>query len=310
MARSLNWDTDGRDWPHRERSRFVEAGGLRWHVQHGPAPYSGAPLMLLLHGTGSATHSWRSLTPLLLPHFEVLAVDLPGHGFSGPAPRTSRGGDGGPEDGAGMHGMARCLAALLAALGLRPRWVLGHSAGAAIAVRMALHSAATGATATWAPSGLIALNAAMFPLPGLTGALFSPAAKLLAVNPLVPHLFAWRAKNPSVVKQLLDSTGSVVDAEGDRLYRQVVTSPAHVAGALAMVSRWNLPALAADLPRLRTPIHFLVGDRDGTVPPSDSARAQALVPGATLRTLPGLGHLAHEEQPQRVAEAVFQITGV
>jgi len=261
-------------------------------------------LMLLLHGTGSATHSWRSLAPLLVPHFELLALDLPGHGFSGPAPRSSRGGDDAAQDGASMHGMARSVAALLATLGLRPRWVLGHSAGAAIAVRMALHSA----TASWAPTGLIALNAAMFPLPGISGALFSPAAKLLAANPLIPRLFAWRAKNPDVVRQLLKSTGSSFDAEGDRLYRQLVSSPAHVAGALAMVSRWNLPALAADLPSLRTPVHFLVGERDGTVPPSDSARAQALVHEATLQTLPGLGHLAHEEQPQQVAEAVLRIT--
>ena len=27
------WSRDGRDWPNREASRFVEAGGLRWHVQ-------------------------------------------------------------------------------------------------------------------------------------------------------------------------------------------------------------------------------------------------------------------------------------
>jgi magnesium chelatase accessory protein len=303
MARSLNWEIDGRQWPNRGRSRFIDAGGLRWHVQHWPGLFPGAPLLLLVHGTGSATHSWRRLAPLLAPHFELLAMDLPGHGFSGPAP----GGRANP-DGAGMHGMARRVAALLSALGARPRWVLGHSAGAAIAVRMALHGASAGAGPGWLPHGLIALNAAMFPLPGAAGALFSPVAKLLALNPLVPHLFAWRAQTPAVVQKLLESTGSVVDAEGDRLYRLLVTNPAHVAGALAMVARWDLPALAADLPRLRTATHFVVGEKDGTVPPTDSARAQALVRGSTLETLAGLGHLAHEEDPQRVADAVLKIT--
>jgi magnesium chelatase accessory protein len=28
----LNWDIDGLDWPNRQASRFVDAGGLRWHV--------------------------------------------------------------------------------------------------------------------------------------------------------------------------------------------------------------------------------------------------------------------------------------
>jgi magnesium chelatase accessory protein len=74
-----------------------------------------------------------------------------------------------------------------------------------------------------------------------------------------------------------------------------------------MVARWDLRALAADLPALRTPLHLLVGEQDGTVPPADGHRAQALVPGATLATLPGLGHLAHEEDARRVAERVLKL---
>jgi magnesium chelatase accessory protein len=303
MAQGLVWERDGLHWPHRAHSRFIAAAGLRWHVQHWPAPQPGAPLLLLIHGTGSATHTWRHLAPLLAPHLELLAMDLPGHGFSGAAVAEPDG----QGHGASMVGMARGVTALLAVLGARPRWVLGHSAGAAIAIRMALQAAAAGAAPGWAPRGLLALNAALFPLPGLAGTLFSPAAKLLALNPLVPHLFAWRARNARVVQNLLDSTGSTLDEAGTRLYRQVVTSPGHVAGALAMVARWDLPALAADLPALRTPLHLLVGDQDGTVPPADARRAQAMVVGATLDTLAGLGHLAHEEAPQRVAERILAL---
>jgi magnesium chelatase accessory protein len=46
------------------------------------------------------------------------------------------------------------------------------------------------------------------------------------------------------------------------------------------------------------------------VPPADARRAQALVPGATLAPLPGLGHLAHEEDAPRVAEAVLRVTAL
>lgn len=307
MAQSLNWDRDGRHWPHRERSHFIAAAGLRWHVQHWPPPAPGAPLLLLIHGTGSATHTWRHLAPALAPHFELLAMDLPGHGFSGPAVADHHG------HGASLGGMARGVTAMLAAWGARPRWVLGHSAGAAIAIRMALQASAAGAAPGWAPQGLIGLNAALFPLPGLAGSLFSPAAKLLSLNPLVPHLFAWRARQAKVVQQLLDGTGSTLDSAGTDLYRQVVTSPGHVAGALAMMARWDLQALAADLPRLHPPLnpalHLLVGERDGTVPPADARRAQALVPGATLGVLPGLGHLAHEEDALQVAPLVCRLIG-
>ena len=74
----LSWERDGRDWPNREASRFVEAGGLRWHVQQ----MGRGPVLLLLHGTGASTHSWRALLPLLAKSFTVVAPDLPGHGFT------------------------------------------------------------------------------------------------------------------------------------------------------------------------------------------------------------------------------------
>ena len=97
---------------------------MRWHVQ---VMGSGPPL-LLLHGTGAATHSWRDLMPMLAQDFTVIAPDLPGHGFT-----ETPGGDG-----LSLRGMARELAALLGALGLQPALAVGHSAGAAIAIRMRL----------------------------------------------------------------------------------------------------------------------------------------------------------------------------
>ncbi len=33
MSRYPDWATDGKDWPNREASRFVRAGGYEWHVQ-------------------------------------------------------------------------------------------------------------------------------------------------------------------------------------------------------------------------------------------------------------------------------------
>lgn len=78
------WERDGADWPNRAASRFVTASGLTWHVQAMGAPE--APVLLLLHGTGAATHSWAGLAPLLAARFRVIAPDLPGHGFTDPLP--------------------------------------------------------------------------------------------------------------------------------------------------------------------------------------------------------------------------------
>jgi len=283
MPAGLDWASDGADWPHRERSRFVEAGGVDWHVQHWPR--TDAPVLLLLHGAGASTHSFARLAPLLAMRYEVIAPDLPGHGFSGPAPPRA----------AGMEGMARGVTALLRTLQRPAALLVGHSAGAAVAVCMVLHAEAR-------PRAIAGINAALLPLRGLAGTFFSPAAKLLALNPLVPHFFAWRAADRFVLDRLLASTGSMVDDDSRRFYGRLIAHPGHVAGTLAMMAQWDLPALAAWLPKLTVPLHLLVGERDGTIPPADAARVQRLLPASTRQSWPGLGHLMHEEAPQRVAD--------
>lgn len=307
MAAGLDWATDGRDWPHREHSRFLEVAGQRWHVQQWPAPHAAAPTWVLLHGTGSSTHSFRGLAPLLARHAGLVLPDLPGHGFSGAAPIGR----------AGMEGMAQAVRMLLRELGVVPAVVLGHSAGGAIAVRMRLrdeanaqhptqHGRAAAQAAALPPLRVVGLNAALLPLAGLAGTLFSPAAKLLALNPLAPHFFSWHAAQGPVLARLLQSTGSRLDAEGTALYRRLIENPAHVAGALTMMAQWDLPALARDLPQLQAPLHLVVAEADSTVPPSDADRVRQLLPGATLQRLPGLGHLAHEEDPAAVAAALAE----
>ncbi len=116
------WDVEGRDWPNRAASRFVEAAGYRWHVQ----VMGQGPVMLMLHGSGAATHSWAGLAPLLAKHFTLVAPDLPGHGFTAMPPGFRL----------GLPDMARDVRVLLKALDLTPAYVVAHSAGAAVAIRM------------------------------------------------------------------------------------------------------------------------------------------------------------------------------
>jgi magnesium chelatase accessory protein len=120
------WQVDGADWPNRETSHFVQVGPMRWHVQEaGPAD---APVLLLAHGTGAATHSWRWLLPDLARDFRVIAPDLPAHGF------TSSLWDSEPS----LKAMAKSLSDLLHHLETVPDYAIGHSAGAAILIRMSL----------------------------------------------------------------------------------------------------------------------------------------------------------------------------
>lgn len=277
------------DWPLREHSREVAAGGVRWHVQE----LGQGPALLLLHGTGASTHTWRGLAPLLARHHRVIAPDLPAHGGT-PRPLDA--------ERLGLPGMADALGELLHALRVQPGLAVGHSAGAAVIARMTLDGAMS-------PRGLVSLNGALLEVPGLPRPIFSPLARMLASSSVFPKLFAWRARDPAAVRRLVASTGSNVDAAGLRQYARLVSDPEHVAGVLAMLGQWDLGPLERDLPRLAVPLLLVVAAGDRTVPPSEGQRVQRRVPGSELVEVPGVGHLLHEEQPQAVAKLVRSFAG-
>lgn len=285
MTRHPDWAHDGRDWPNRTASQFVPAGGIVWHVQ----VMGEGPAILLLHGTGAATHSWAGLLPLLARHFTVIAPDLPGHGFT-EAPA---------EEGFTLPGMARRVAALLAALGQTPNVAVGHSAGAAVLARMTLDGILT-------PRTIIALNGALVPIRNGPGDLpwFSGLARFMVSLPVVPWFLSWQAADRATVERLLAGTGSTLPPANVDFYTRLLRRPGHVAAALNMMAAWDLAGLARDLPRLAVPLVLMVGTNDRTVPPADAERVRMLVPSARIVRLPELGHLAHEERPDLVAALI------
>ncbi len=284
MVERLHWERDGRDWPNRAASRFLRVGNVHWHVQE----FGQGPVLLLVHGTGASTHSWRALAPLLATHFRVIVPDLPGHGFTTIV----------ANDRLSLPGMARSLDQLLRAIDVRPALAIGHSAGAAVLIRMALDGQI-------APQALVSLNGALMPFAGLAGQLFPMMANVLFLNPLAPRLFAWSASDRSRVERLIRDTGSTLEREGVTLYQRLFRSVRHVGSALGMMASWDLKPLLRDLPRLRTPLILVVGSNDRAVPPATAEQVRGRLPSAEIITLPDLGHLAHEEQPQAVVDIVM-----
>ena len=66
------------DWPNRNASRHVFCAPHLWHVQE----IGSGPTLLMIHGAGGASHSWRGLVPVLADHYHLVIVDLPGQGFT------------------------------------------------------------------------------------------------------------------------------------------------------------------------------------------------------------------------------------
>ncbi len=302
----------------RPASLPLRIQGLRWHVR----VQGSGPALLLLHGTGASGRSWQALVAPLAKRHTLIVPDLPGHG-------DTRADDARAlKELSSIDGMASALMQLLVALGhgpgpeaglLRsqaaspaqdhpsrhqgtPLAIIGHSAGAAVAARMIL---SMGDDHVDRP-GLISLNGALLPLRGPAAALMRPIARLMAATDLVPRLLALRAKDDRALRRIVASTGSTLDANGVEHYRRLLGDPAHVAGVLRMMANWDLNALQTQLHRLGERVLLVSTEGDRTVPPAYARRVARALPRARTRVLPALGHLAHEEAPERFADIILE----
>jgi magnesium chelatase accessory protein len=271
-----------KDWPHRDTSRHIACKPHLWHVQQ---MGQGATL-LLIHGAGGATHSFRHLMPILAAHYHVVAIDLPGQGFTRLGARNR----------CGLDPMAQDIARLCAQENWHPTAIIGHSAGAAIALRLAQ---------LIPTQAIIGINAALGSFDGVAGWLFPMMAKLLSLTPLVPQLFSKLSGNPARVHSLLTSTGSHLDLEGESQYLTLIRSAGHVDATLAMMAQWRLDPLLASLPALHTPCLLITAAKDSAVPPTVSANAAQRMPHASHASLATYGHLVHEEAAAAVANLIL-----
>jgi magnesium chelatase accessory protein len=243
-------------------------------------------LVLLLHGAGGATHSFRHLIPLLALHYRIIALDLPGQGFSVLGARGRCGLDPVSDD----------IAALIRQEGWEPLAIIGHSAGGAIAQRLA---------ELLPIKAVVGINSALGAFEGLEGWLFPVMAKALALTPFVPSLFSKLAGTPAQVRQLIATTGSTLDEAGQALYLHLMQKPVHVSATLAMMAQWNLTPFLRRMKDQTTPTLLITASKDRAVPASVSQSAAQVMPNATWLDIPDYGHLVHEEAAALVATPIL-----
>ncbi len=268
------------DWPFRGDARQVRARPHDWCViDHGAGPTA-----LLLHGAGASGHSFRHLIPAL-HGWRCIVPDLPGQGFTRAGSRTRF----------GIEPMAEDLATLLAQQGWQPEVVIGHSAGAALALQLS----------TLIPlRAAVGINAALGQFEGAAGFLFPLLARALSVTPFVPSVISRLWGTEGKIRSLLDNTGSPLDPAGVAQYLTLVQRAAHVDGTLGMMAQWRIDRLMARAPQMTVRTLLLATAGDRIVPPRVSRQAAGMLPRADVLELPGLGHLAHEEDASAVAQAI------
>ncbi|MFW5748258.1 MAG: alpha/beta fold hydrolase [Chloroflexota bacterium] len=281
--------------------QFIDLDGVRLYVVVEGDP-DGPPVMLL-HGFGGSTFTWRDTIPALVDAgYRVIAYDRPPFGLS----------DKAREIDLSLAAQVERAAALMDALEIESAALVGHSAGGGV----------IGAFATTYPERVDALvfvagavNIAAQAAPEVEataeanaqesesplGGLFALAGRIDADNPGAANLLRGLLTRERFIDILSSAYGPGFEVTEDIAdgYARILRVEGWETGLLALVTaRDEREPIAAD--RFvevvgEIPTAIIWGEADPWVPLRQGETLYQLLPDATFITYPGIGHLPMEE---------------
>jgi len=226
--------------------------------------------VLLLHGWGASAESLGGVAKALEDQFRVLAIDLPGFGWS-PTPAVAW----------GTREYAAHVEAFMDSAGIPVASVLGHSFGGRITLALAAHAPHR------VRNLVLVASAGIRPRRGPGYHVKVGAAKL------AKRLFLSR-----IMGRLGDRILSGVDERvGSRDYRKA----GRMRATLVKVVNEDLRAI---LSSIRAPALIIWGDRDQEVPRSSMEIMARGINGSTLEVMEGAGHFPFVDMPDRFVDLV------
>ncbi|PZO09209.1 MAG: hypothetical protein DCF27_06205 [Lysobacteraceae bacterium] len=266
-----------------ENSRQEAIAGVSVHVRHWPADGAvrGCPV-LLLHGFGGSTFSFRDLAPALAAAgHEVWAIDLPAYGYSARTPFPGTAGE--------------ALAPWLRGLG--QGWcLLGHSMGTRVVAELVADMPGDIASVVYLagnpiPSAKELRNRERFKSPRLRGWLAGLLERRYLREEKIGELLAKAYGRPASPEEIAGYLAPL---------RQPGTALAIMNGYAA---QWPATPTGADLDGVPTLI--LWGENDEWVKPEVADRLQAALPSARRVTVAGAGHCPMETHVAPTLDAVL-----
>jgi pimeloyl-ACP methyl ester carboxylesterase len=242
---------------------------------------TGDPLVLI-HGIGHTWRGWKPMLPLLEPRFDVLAVDLPGFGYSPPLPA---GTESTPE------ALADAVERAMDDAGFERAVVCGNSLGGWIALELARRGRATSVVAI-SPAGL-------------------QHARERGWGRNILLAMRWLARNAPAPEPLLRTRVGRTLYAGPAIARPRLLDPADLAEVKRLFG--DAPGFLATLPHtfegqprglneIEVPVLLLWGTRDLILLPRQGRRFERLIPDCELRYLKGMGHTPMSDDPELLAE--------
>lgn len=269
--------------------RFVtlhEADGVTVEIKYSDDGPRDAPPVMLMHGFGAYSFTWRHVRPALLEAgFRVITADQPGYGASsrlrGPVYDTRR--------------QAERMLAVLDALDVPQAHFVGHSFGGRMAMQIAIS----------APQRMLSLVA----LAPEAFATDRPGISRWLRLPLLGYAVGFYFTLPPLVTPFLKATSKRADWITPEV-RAGYNAPLVVKGSVwGQVWQGRSPKDGAqpvphNLARVNARALLVWGVDDPVFPVTDGRRLLDILPDARLHVIDGAGHLAHEEAPGEVAATI------
>ena len=269
-----------------DSSRFIGVDGMRVHYVdegHGPT-------IVLVHGSNDSLFAWEGWMRELSDEYRIVAMDLPGHGLTGPDPKARY----------RYEDQAQFVRSFADALGLKRFAVGGNSMGGSVAWHFALA------------------------YPDRTEALILVDAVGLPRDeprPLMFEAFEWPGIDRvmtvvtprfSVESALRDAYGDpsrVTDEQVRRYHELLLREGNREATRMRLQMQPDSDELVPQLSALEEPTLILWGGADDWVLPKYGERYADLIPSSRLIVYGGLGHLPMTEDPGATASDVDAFLG-
>lgn len=265
-------------------SQFIEVNSIRVHYKtYG----SGEPVMILLHGFASSTYSWVDVAPALAEIGTVVAYDRPAFGLT----ERLMPGEWTGDNPYTIQSQVKLLTGLMDALTIDQAVLVGHSAGAVIALQTALDHPER-------VSGLVLVD------PAISDRSAMPAwVRPVLDTPQMKRIGPW-------ISRTLDSD------QGDAFlemawYDPSKFTPEDVEGYRKplRVANWDVALweftlasggidLETRLNEVIQPVLVISGDNDRIIPPEDSKILADALSDARYAEVQACGHVPQEECPE------------
>jgi pimeloyl-ACP methyl ester carboxylesterase len=280
--------------------RFITANGIRTFIEEA-GPDDGPPVVLV-HGFGGLTYSWRYTLPALAEAgYRVLALDLIGYGYS----------DQSFDFDYSHAAQADFVVQVMRAVDMPRATLIGHSMGGSVIAHAAQRHPDS-------ISGLVFVDGAPREGEPSGGGLIIGVPVQLGALAQFPPLQRWGqlALRTYLTRERLAQTQlsayfvkDTVTPEVEEAYLKVQQMKDWDLALLGVLRDSGKNALAQPISTLTAPTLIVWGDGDPWIAPARGEALHAALPQSELVIIPNTGHLPMEEDPAAFNAALLKWLG-